>query len=79
MNALLVVMTIIQVIASLFLIAVILLQTGKNAGLSGALAGGSGDSFLSRNKGKSWDAKLAMATKWVAGVFLLITFLMNLM
>ena len=77
MNALLVVMTIIQVIASLFLIAVVLLQSGKNSGLSGALAGG-GDSFLARNKGKSLDAKLAKMTKWVAGVFLLITFLMNL-
>ena len=78
MNALLVVLTIIEVIVSLFLIAVVLLQSGKNSGLSGALAGGGGDSFLARNKGKSLDAKLAKMTKWVAGAFLLITFLMNL-
>ncbi len=77
MNALLVVLTIIQVLAALFLIAVILLQSGKNAGLSGSIAGGA-DTFMSRNKAKSLDAKLAKGTKWVAIVFLVITFLMNL-
>lgn len=77
MNALLVVLTIIQVLAALFLIAVILLQSGKNAGLSGSIAGGA-DTFMSRNKAKSLDAKLAKGTKWVAIAFLVITFLMNL-
>lgn len=77
MNALLVVLTIIQVLSALFLIAVVLLQSGKNAGLSGAIAGAA-DSFMSRNKAKSLDAKLAKSTKWIAGLFLLITFVMNL-
>lgn len=77
MNALLVVLTIIQVLAALFLIVVILLQSGKNAGLSGSIAGGA-DTFMSRNKAKSLDAKLAKGTKWVAIAFLVITFLMNL-
>ena len=77
MNALLVILTVIQVISSLFLIAVVLLQSGKNAGLSGAIAGAA-DSFMSRNKAKSLDAKLAKGTKWVAAVFIVITFVMNL-
>ena len=77
MNALLIVLTVLQVLAALFLIVVILLQSGKKAGLSGAIAGGP-DTFMSRNKAKGLDAKLAKNTKWVAIAFLIITFLMNL-
>ena len=66
------ILTIITVICALFLIAVVLLQSGKSAGLSGAIAGGM-DTFLSKNKAKSWDAKLARWTKWVAIGFMIIT------
>ena len=69
--------TVLQVILSLALIAVVMLQSGKSAGLSGAIAGGA-DTFMSRNKAKGLDAILAKNTKWVAIAFLLITFLMNL-
>ena len=68
-------LTIIQVLASLFLICVVLLQSGKSAGLSGAIAGGAG-TFLSKSKGL--DEKLAKMTKWVALVFVLLTFILNL-
>ena len=60
------------------LIAVVLLQSGKSAGLSGAIAGGA-DTFLSKNKAKTWDAKLAKLTKWVAIGFVVITFVMCLL
>lgn len=66
------VLTIIQVLAALFLIAVVLLQSGKSAGLSGAIAGVA-DTFMAKNKAKGWDAKLARWTKWVAIGFMLIT------
>ena len=65
-------LTIIQVIFSLAIIAVVMLQSGKSAGLSGAIAGGA-DTFLAKNKAKSLDAKLAKMTKWVAIVWVLIT------
>ena len=45
------ILTIVQVLGALFLIAVVLLQSGKSAGLSGAIAGGM-DTFLSKNKAK---------------------------
>lgn len=64
--------SIIYVIFALFLICVVLLQSGKSAGLSGAIAGGM-DTFLSKNKAKTWDSKLAKATKWVAIGFLILT------
>ena len=65
-------LTIVQVLCGLILIAVVMLQSGKSAGLSGAI-GGVADSFLSRNKAKTLDAKLARATKWVGAIFLILT------
>ena len=37
------------------------------------IAGGSGDTYLGKNKNKGLDAKLALATKWVGGVFIVLT------
>ena len=71
-------LTIIQVILSLILVAVVMLQSGKSAGLSGAIAGGA-DTFLSKNKAKSLDAKLARWTKWVAIVWVVLTLVLCLM
>ena len=65
-------LTIIQVICGLAVIAVVMLQSGKSAGLSGAIAGGA-DTFLSKNKAKSADARLARMTKWIAIVFMILT------
>lgn len=72
------ILTIIQVLAALFLIAVVLLQSGKSAGLSGAIAGVA-DTFLAKNKAKGWDAKLARWTKWVAIGFMVITLVICLL
>ena len=69
--------TVIQVLCGLFLIAVGLLQSGKSAGLAGAIAGGA-DTFLSKNKAKTVDAKLAKWTKWVAIAFMLLTLSLSL-
>lgn len=69
--------TIIQLLACLFLIVVVLLQSGKRSGLSGAIAGGA-DTFMTKTKAKSWDAKLAKCTKWVALVFVVLTLVLNL-
>ena len=69
--------TVLQVILSLALIAVVMLQSGKSAGLSGAIAGGA-DTFLSKNKAKSLDAKLAKMTKWVALAFVALALVLNL-
>lgn len=72
-----IVLTVIQVLTALFLICVVLLQSGKNAGLSGAIAGAA-DSFMSKNKASTWDAKLAKSTKWVAALFIILTLVLSL-
>ena len=71
------IVTIIQVLCGLVLIAVVMLQSGKSAGLSGAISGAA-DTFLSKNKAKSLDAKLAKMTKWVAIAFMLLTLSLSL-
>lgn len=70
--------TILQLISALILIAVVLFQSGKSQGLSGAI-GGIADSYLSKSKAKSVDAKLAQATKWVGAVFVVLTLVLNCM
>ena len=73
-----IVLSIIYFIVALGLIAVVMLQSGKSAGLSGAIAGGA-DTFLSKNKAKSADARLAKMTKWVAIVFMVLTLVLCLL
>ena len=67
MSAIELIITILQLICGLFII-----QSGKNAGLSGSI-GGVADSFLAKNKAKTFDAKLARATKWIGAAFLVLT------
>ncbi len=69
---------ILQVLCGLFVIAIVLFQSGKSAGLSGAI-GGMADSFLTKNKAKSMDAKLARATKWVGAAFIVLTLVLNML
>jgi preprotein translocase subunit SecG len=71
------VLSILLVVLDLALIAVVMLQSGKSAGLSGAIAGGA-DTFLAKNKAKSMDAKLAKMTKWVAIAFMILALVVSL-
>lgn len=66
------ILTILEVIASVALILVVLLQSGKEAGLSGAISGNS-DSYMNKNKSGGLDKMLASATKWVALVWVALT------
>ena len=72
------IITVIQVICALAVICVIMLQSGKNAGLSGAIAGGA-ETFLSKGKAKTLDAKLAKATKWFGLVFVILTLVLTVL
>ena len=69
--------SVVQVLLSLALVAIVMLQSGKSAGLSGSIAGGA-DTFLSKNKAKSLDAKLAKMTKWVAIAFIVLTLALSI-
>ena len=64
-------------LASIALIAVVLMQSGKEAGLSGALAGNT-DTYLSKGKSKNLDQVLASSTKWIALVWIILVLVMSL-
>lgn len=77
MEVLKIILTVLEVIASLALIVVVLVQSGKEAGLSGAIAGNS-ESYMSKSKSGNLDKMLASATKWVALAWILLTLSLNL-
>lgn len=72
------VFTIIEVVVALMLTLIVLFQSGKSSGLSGAIAG-AGDSFLSKEKASTFDGKLAKATKWVAIAFVVLVIVVNIL
>ena len=70
------ILTIVQVIMAIALVLIVMLQSGKGDGLS-ALSGAS-ESFMSKNKASTRNAKLATLTKWIGGIFLVLTIALNL-
>ncbi|MTI66383.1 MAG: preprotein translocase subunit SecG [Firmicutes bacterium] len=64
------VFTVLIIVSSLILIASILLQSGKSAGLSGSIAGGA-ESLWGKNKGRSYEAILSKVTTASAIIFIL--------
>ena len=71
------ILVIVEVLCSIALIAVVLVQSGKEAGLSGALTGAA-ESYLSKNKMGNLDQMLASSTKWIALVWVLLTLSLSL-
>ena len=69
MSALLIILTIVHILFALSIIVIVLLQSGKTAGLSGAIAGGA-ETFFGKNKGRTIDALLSKFTSVVAIAFL---------
>ena len=71
------ILSIVYFVMALALIAIVMLQSGKSAGLSSVFGGS--DTFLAKNKSKSTDARLARMTKWVAVVFMILTLVICLL
>lgn len=61
-------LTIIHVVISVILVVTVLMQHGKQQGLSGAIAGGA-ETFFGKNKGKTIDAIMRKVTAVVAILF----------
>ena len=76
MQVLEIILTILEVFASVLLIAVVLLQTGKNSGLGSI--GGNNDNFMTKGKTSSFDKLLANATKWIAAAWLVLALSLSL-
>ena len=77
MGVLEIVFGVILLLFALGIIAVVLLQEGRQAGLSGVIQGGA-DSFLAKNKARTVDAFLSRSTKYIAIVFFVMNIVMNI-
>lgn len=71
-----IVLTILQLLSGLAVTAIVLMQSGKSSGLSGVIAGGA-ETFMSKGKAKTLDAKLAKATKWFGLGFVVLTLILT--
>ena len=67
-------LSIVLIITALFLIVTVLLQSADEGGI-GALSGQS-DSYFSKAKAKTFEAKLALGTKIAAAVFVVLSILL---
>lgn len=77
MSVITIILTVLQVLSGIAVTAIVLMQSGKSAGLSGAISGGA-ETFLSKGKAKTIDAKLAKWTKWFALAFAILTLVLNI-
>lgn len=66
---------VLQIVCAVIMTSTILLQSGKSAGLSGSIAGGSEALF---GKRKGLDEMLSRVTAWVAGAFVILTLALSL-
>ncbi len=64
------------ILVSLVIIVAIILQPGRRAGINGAISGGA-DTFLSKNKARTFDAFLSRWTKYVAIIFFILAIVAN--
>ena len=65
-----------EALVSIALIVVVLMQSGKEAGL-GAISG-STDTYMGKNKGNSMEQKIAASTKWIALAWIILTLSLNI-
>ncbi len=72
MNVWEIILGIAMILVSIAIIGVILLQQGHRAGVNGAISGAA-DTFLSKNKARTVNAKLARFTKYGVIVFFVLT------
>lgn len=73
-----VVINILHIIVCIAIIAVVLFQSGRSAGISGAIAGGA-ETFFGKNKGRTIDAMLGKYTSVGAAIFLITAVILTLM
>ncbi len=79
MHVLFIVLSIVFAIACIGLIVIILMQSKRSAGLSGSIggAGGSNDTYWSKNKGRSLEGTLETYTKIGGAILIILGLVLN--
>ncbi len=76
LNVLQIILTIVFFIVCISLVVVILLQSSRNAGLSGTVSG-MGETYWGKNKANSIEGKLEKYTKILGAVFIILAIILN--
>lgn len=71
------ILLILYIIICVALSIVILMQEGKQAGLTGAISGAA-ETYWGKNKGRSMEGGLIIATRVLAVLFVLLSVVLNL-
>ena len=71
------ILLILYIIDCIALTVVVLMQEGKQAGLTGAISGAA-ESYWGKNKGRSMGGGLVLATRIMAVLFVVFSLLLNL-
>lgn len=71
------IVTIVYIIVCVALTVIVLMQEGKQAGLTGAISGAA-DTYWGKNKGRSMEGALEKSTKFLAIGFIVLSVVLNL-
>ncbi len=72
-----IILGIVVLLVSIVIVGVVLLQQGHRSGINGAISGAA-DTFLSKTKARTADAKLARITKFIAVAFFVLVLVANI-
>jgi preprotein translocase subunit SecG len=73
-----IIVNILHIVFAVSIIVIVLLQSGKSAGLSGSIAGGA-ETFFGKHKGRTIDAMLSKYTSFAAIAFLITSLILYLL
>ena len=73
-----IILGIVLILLSVAIVVLVLLQEGKSAGLSGAIAGGA-ETFFGKNKSRTMESKLVLITKIIAISFFVLALVATLL
>ncbi len=73
-----IILGVVLILLSIAIIVLVLLQEGKSAGLSGAIAGGA-ETFFGKNKSRTMESKLVLITKIIAVSFFVLALVATLL
>lgn len=72
MDVLTLIVNIVYIVICVAIIAIVLLQAGRSAGISGTIAGGA-ETFFGKNKARAYEEILSKYTGWIAILFIIIS------
>jgi protein translocase, SecG subunit len=71
------ILLIVYIIVCVALTIIVLMQEGKQAGLTGAISGAA-ETYWGKNKGRSMEGGLILATRVLTVLFIVLSLLLNL-